>query len=286
MSEDMLQVSRVLVAFILFTLVLIRIGSLVLFAPFFGSEVFSARVRLYFVAALSVLLIQPAADTAEIPVHLEMSTLAILAMQEFAVGTVIAFLAGFVFTGVQLAGEMAGQQIGFSMANVVDPMTGIQMPILGNINTNLTIMLFLVAKLHLALIYILAKSYDFVGIGGLVAEVAAPPLYAASRLQAEAIFTVGLRLAIPIMLVMLMNSVVEGFVTKTMPQMNIMVLGMPLRVVLGLSALIFVYPAICVALVPPDWRFNLVKMPAGALGDMLNDLGELVEAMGGWEKGP
>ena len=88
-------------------------------------------------------------------------------------------------------------------------------------------------------------------------------------------------MAIPIMLIMLMNSVVEGFITKTMPQMNIMVLGMPLRVALGVTALIFIYPAICMALVPPGWRFNLTDMPEGPLGDMLVDLSFMVRGMGG-----
>ncbi len=99
-------------------------------------------------------------------------------------------------------------------------------------------------------------------------------------LQATELLKLGAQMAVPIMMIMLMNSVVEGFVTKTMPQMNIQVLGMPLRVVLGLSALVFVYPAMCVALVPGDWSFNLVEMPAGPLGTMLNDLQEMVRAMG------
>ncbi|MDR1612111.1 MAG: flagellar biosynthetic protein FliR [Planctomycetota bacterium] len=281
MSEDMVQVSRALVAFILFALILIRMGSLALFAPFFGSEVFGTRIRIYFAGVVSLLMIRPAAETARIPASLELSTLAILAMQEFVVGTVIAFLAGFVFTGVQMAGEIAGQQIGFAMANVVDPMTGIQMPILGNINTNLAIVLFLVAKLHLVLIHLLMQSYRFVGIGALAVETAAEPVYLGLRSQVGAIFMVGMKLALPVMLIMLMNSVVEGFVVKTMPQMNIMAFGIPLRLVLGVTALILVYPALCIHLAPPDWRFNLVEMPEGALGDMLLDMSFLVRAMGG-----
>jgi flagellar biosynthesis protein FliR len=142
-------------------------------------------------------------------------------------------------------------------------------------------MLFLVAKLHLVLVYLLIQSYRFVGIGGLVAEVAAEPMYLGARSQVEAIFLVGMKLALPVMLIMLMNSVVEGFVTKTIPQMNIMAFGIPLRLVLGVTALILVYPAMCIHLAPPDWRFNLVEMPEGALGDMLLDMSFLVRAMGG-----
>lgn len=281
MSGEMLEVNRILVAFILFTLVLVRCGCIVLFAPFFASELFPGRFRILFISAFALLMVPFAARTAEIPRVMDMLQLGLLAGQEFVIGMAIGFLASLVFTGIQLAGEIAGQQIGFSMANVVDPLSNIEVPLLGFINTNLAMVLFLSAKLHLVVIYIVSQSYEFVGVGALVPEVAMDPVLRMSMEQARGILLLGLELAVPIMLIMLLNSVVEGFITKTMPQMNIMVLGMPLRVVLGVTALIFVYPAICMALVPPGWRFNLSDMPEGALGDMLVDLSFMVKEMGG-----
>jgi flagellar biosynthetic protein FliR len=281
MSGEMLEVNRILVAFLVFVLVLIRCGCIVLFAPFFSSELFPAMFRLLFIAAFSLLLVPTAAETAEIPAVLDMLQLGLLAAQEFAIGMALGFLASLVFTGVQLAGEIAGQQIGFSMANVVDPMSNLEVPLLGFINMNLAMVLFLVANLHLVLIYIMMQSYQYLGIGALAPETAMDPVLRMSMEQARGLLLVGVELSVPIMLIMLMNSVVEGFITKTMPQMNIMVLGMPLRVALGVTALIFIYPVICIALVPPDWRFNLSDMPSGAFGDMLVDMSFMVREMGG-----
>ncbi len=281
MTEDMLAVNRILVAFIVFVLVLIRIGCIVLFAPFFASDLFPTQIRIYLIGVFSFIMVPFAAMTAAIPRNLDMLQLGLLAGQEFALGMALGIFATMVFTGVQLAGELAGQQIGFSMANVLDPTTGEESPILGYINMNLAMMLFIIAGLHLVYIYIVFQSYQFIGIGSLLPEAAFDPLLRMSLEQARALLVVGLELAIPVMLIMLMNSVVEGFITKTMPQMNIMVLGMPLRVVLGLSALIFIYPAICQALMPPDWRFNLSVMPEGALGGMLDDLSFMVRELGG-----
>ncbi len=281
MSEDLHMVNSMLSAFLTYILVLLRCGCLVLFAPFFSSEVFFSRARLFLAASFPLLLIGVATETAQVPPRLEMIDLAILAWQEFAIGMAIAYLASLVFVGVQMAGEIAGQQIGFSMANVIDPQSGIEVPMLGFINTNLTLMMFITVKLHLILIYIVAKSYHWLGIGAMIPERQyLKPVLTMGVAQISEMLTLGVRMAIPIMLIMMMNSVVEGFVTKTMPQMNIQVLGMPLRVLLGLCAMIFAYPAICMALLPGDWTFNLHDMPEGPFGDMLMDLSEMVQAMG------
>ena len=280
MSQDMYEVDRILTAFLTYVLVLLRCGCLVLFAPFFSSEVFFTQVRIYLVMVVPLLFLGVAARTSVAPPVMDMQQLALLAGQEFMLGMAIAYLANLIFTGVQMAGEIAGQQIGFSMANVVDPQSGIEVPMLGFINMNLTIMMFITAKLHLVLIYIMAKSYEWVGIGAFMPDVDIQhPVLKMTVQQATDLVKLGAQMAVPIMMIMLMNSIVEGFVTKTMPQMNIQVLGMPLRVVLGLSTLIFVYPAICMALVPADWQFNLVEMPEGPLGTMLMDLSEMVKEM-------
>lgn len=277
----MYQVSRILSAFLTYILVLLRCGCLIMFAPFFSSEVFPGRIRLMFAMAFSLLFIGIASRTAQVPRNLDMMGLFLLAGQEFMVGMSIAYLGTLIFTGVQMAGEMAGQQIGFSMANVLDPQSGIDMPMLGLINMNLTIMLFITANLHLVIIYILMQSYEYLGIGALMPDINFNnPVLSMSYVQATGLMKLGMQMAMPVMLIMLMNSIVEGFVTKTMPQMNIQVLGMPLRVILGMTALIFVYPAVCMLLVPGDWRFNLVDMPEGPLGNSLLELSQMVKDMG------
>ncbi|MCC8109494.1 MAG: flagellar biosynthetic protein FliR [Planctomycetes bacterium] len=281
MSEDMYMTNEMLSAFLTYILVLLRCGCLVLFSPFFSSEVFFTQSRIYLAALFPLLLVGTASRTAVVPEYMDMVQLALLAGQEFSLGLAICYLSSLIFTGVQMAGELAGQQIGFSMANVVDPQSGIEVPMLGFINMYMALMLFITTNLHLILIYILAKSYEWVGIGAMIPDVNFNhPVLMMGTHQATELIALGARMALPIMMIMLMNSVVEGFVTKTMPQMNIQVLGMPLRVILGLCMLVFIYPAICAAVVPVDWSFNLEVMPEGAVGNMLQDLSEMVRFMG------
>ncbi|MDR2390635.1 MAG: flagellar biosynthetic protein FliR [Planctomycetota bacterium] len=281
MSEDIYHVSRILSAFLTYVLVLLRCGCIVVFAPFFSSEVFSGQVRIYFAMVFPLLFLSAASRTAQIPASMDMTRLAILAGQEFALGMAIAYLGTFVFTAIQFAGEIVGQQIGFSMASVMDPQSGVEMPMLGFINMNLGIISFIIAKLHIVYIYIMLKSYEYVGIGGLTPDIDRNhPVLAMALLQISTLIRLGIQMAGPIVLIMLLTSVAEGFVTKTMPQMNVQVFGMPVKVAVGLTALMFLYPALCAALIPPDWRFNLGEMPDGPFGEMLDDLSRMVAEMG------
>ena len=281
MSEDMFHVSRILSAFLTYVLVLLRCGCLVLFAPFFSSEAFPGRIRVFFAMTFPLLFIGAASRTARVPESMDMARLAMLAGQEFAVGMTLAYLGTLIFTGIQFAGEVAGQQIGFAMASVMDPQSGVEMPMLGFINMNLAIMVFLAAKLHLVYVHIMIKSYDYVGIGAFLPEMSRHhPALVMSWDQATALVQAGLRMAGPVILVMLLTSIVEGFITKTMPQLNIQVFGMPLKVTVGLCTLIFLYPALCAVLVQPDWRFNLEYMPDGPFGDTLAKLAQMAAAMG------
>ena len=87
-----------------------------------------------------------------------------------------------------------------------------------------------------------------------------------------------LQLAAPVLLVMLLNSLVEGFVTRTMPQMNIMVLGLPLRVTLGMFGLLFMMPAVVHALVVVDEQGVAVE---GALLESLIHIRDSFDALRG-----
>ncbi len=245
----MVTVDGMLMSWLLFALVLIRAGALVVFAPFFGAEQFPRLVRVGLGATFAIVLFPAATANPLIPPVLNVPDLALLALQELSIGIVIGFLAGLVFMGVQVAGQFMGIQVGFAMVNVIDPLSDQEVSILAFFKMNLAIVLFLVANLHLALILVLAKSYEAVGIGRLVFRPVVRYWEYAAVHQAERMFVVGLRLAMPILLVMLMNSLIEGFITRTMPQMNIINVGLPLRVTVGVLALVFVMPGVAWALV-------------------------------------
>ena len=259
-------------SWLLFVLVVLRVGGLTIFAPFFGGEVFYGRARLMLAAALSIIMWPAATATAVLPENANELALVVLASREICLGLAIGFLSSFVFLGAQLAGEMAGQAIGLSMANVVDPTTDSEVPLIGYVQMNLAMLVFIVGKLHLLVLYIVYLSYDLVPIGVLAPDNLPEPLARAGILQATDLFHVALQLGLPVIMITLMTNVVEGFVTRTMPQLNIMVLGMPLRMLLGSLVIFFALPSTVYLLLPADWRLTTESVPDGVFGRMLENL--------------
>lgn len=242
--ETYVQVDRMLLAYLIFGLTLVRCGGLAVFAPFFGADQFPVRARILLAVFLAIPMYPLAASTVVMPTRLGMPELAILTLQELSIGLVIGFLSSLVFMSAQLAGQLIGQQVGFAMANILDPLTGLDVSIIGFFKMNLALVVFLVAKLHLGVIWVLKLSYDHVGVGALAFRSMVSPLPQIASEEGHLLYVTALQLAIPVLVIMLLNSVVEGFVTRTMPQMNIMVLGLPLRVALGMTLLLLLTPSL------------------------------------------
>lgn len=278
--EKVVEVNSILMTWFLYSLVLIRCSGIAVFAPFFGSEFFPVRVRIGMAVFFAILMMPAATATMSIPATIHMPELTLLAAQELTMGLVIGFFSSLVFMGTQLAGQLVGQQIGFAMANILDPISGQDISLIGFLNMNLAVLIFLVAKLHLLIVVILWQSYKWVGIGTLALKPFMEVMGDASLMEVHQLYIVGLQLSMPVLLVMLLNSVVEGFVTRTMPQMNIMVLGLPLRVVMGITAVMFIMPSFCAALSDPSWVFNTEQPPDGILGSMIWRVSEMVKALG------
>lgn len=220
--------------YIVFAMILIRMSGLVVFAPFFGGENLPQRARIGLAVFLSFVVFDHAAATLDVPLKLSWLELGVVAVQELLVGLALGYAAGLVFSGAQLAGELIGQQIGFTLANVVDPVSESEVGIISFFNFTLMVALFLALNLHLVMIKILASSYDFVGIGKAVLR---PDMFGHLSYMFGQIWDISLQLGGPILLLMLLVSVIVGFLTRTMPQLNIIVIGLPSRTLIGLLAL-------------------------------------------------
>ncbi len=271
----MVEVDRTLLSFIIYALTLIRCSGLAVFAPFFGAEHFPVLARIGMAGFFALVMFPAAAETAALPPILNATALGLLALQEISIGLVIGFLASLIFLGIQLAGELVSQQIGFSLANIVDPLYEQEIPLLGFFKINLALAIFLLANLHLAVIALLHRSFAAAGLGTIAfAAWESGAFLQEAEYHAMRMMVVAMQLAMPVILILLLEGVVEGFITRTMPQMNILVLGLPLRVALGMLALIFALPAICQALAAPEAAHE------GILGTMVRDLAALLVILG------
>lgn len=187
--------------------------------------------------ALGVALATAPAVVGEIPpeaLNLTWPVLVAEGLRSLMVGALLATVVGIPFAAVRFAGEVIGVQIGFAMVNTVDPQGTSQISVVANFYYLLAVMLFFALDGHGILLGAMVQSCVLV-----------PPLQPAA-LDAGAwqavglfggFFSLGLRIAAPVIVVLLLANVAMGFVVKTVPQINILVVGFPITIAVGLMVL-------------------------------------------------
>ncbi len=214
-----------------FILVLIRISAIMALIPVFGD----APIPVMLKAGLSLLialLIFPLVKSGIAPFSGAGLPAFILKIAgELFIGISISLTARFIFAGIQLAGELLGFQMGFSMASVVDPTSEIQVTIVTEFMYMASLLLFLAVNAHHIFISAIAESYQ--AISPVSSWQTGNLLSVMLRLSQE-VFSIAIKISAPIMAVLLFTSVALGVVARTVPQMNIFIVSFPLQISVGL----------------------------------------------------
>ncbi len=160
-------------------------------------------------------------------------------ISEFLIGFILALMTQFFFAAVQLAGQIIDTQMGFGIVNVIDPMSGVQAPLLGNFKYILALLVYLQIDGHHLFLQALFESFQFIPIGSLSLR---PELYQSMISLFGNIFELGFKLSLPLVGALLAADFILGIMSRTIPQMNIFMVGMPAKILLGFAILIVVIP--------------------------------------------
>ncbi|MBI3768944.1 MAG: flagellar biosynthetic protein FliR [Deltaproteobacteria bacterium] len=221
---------------VVFVLALARVGGLFMVGPILGSRMAPMRVRaaLVFFLALAMLPAIPAEAATALagdagPIRL----FAALAL-EVAIGFTIGLVAEFVFGGVQMAGQLAGIQMGIGISNLIDPQTQEHITSLAEWQNLMALLVFLAVDGHHLLIRAVAESFTLLPIGG-----GFPATDGLGRVLvlAGGIFVIALRVAAPILVMLLLVNGAMAVLAKLIPQLNVFIVGFPLHVAVGLFML-------------------------------------------------
>lgn len=222
-----------------FLLLLARVTGIFVIAPFFGSLNIPTYLRIG--AALSMAFVLfPIVDSygaVTAPANVLVYGAAILG--ELFVGWLIGFVAYVSFSAINFAGKVMDMQVGFAMVNVMDPTSGQQIPLIGSFLYNLTLIVFLVVNGHHMIIAALFDSFKAVP---LLAVSPAPSLAMFISNLINAAFVTGMQIAMPVTFAILLTNVGLGVLARTMPQLNIFVVGIPLQIVIGMFVLSILLP--------------------------------------------
>jgi flagellar biosynthetic protein FliR len=235
-----------------FALLLVRPGMVVMLAPGLGGRQAPAMVKI----GVTVLLTLGLLPSVSVPTSIGTTSLALVVLHEVAVGMALAFALQALIGGVELAGHLSSFQIGFSYGATIDPVSGVRSTVLVSLFGMLALLAFLGVNGHHALLRALVASYVGVPIGsGPVSD----SLVGSVRELLAMVFTVGLRLAAPVLVVLFIVEVAIGFISRSAPSLNFMIIGYPIRIVAGLlvvAALIQTVPAVTASMVETALRLG------------------------------
>ena len=222
--------------FVAHLLIFVRISSFFVAIPLFRQGV-PALAKLA-VAAIVTMLLRPAVAVPPLPEDLLGYSL--VAVSEAAVGLAIGLVVTTLLSALYVAGQFIDFPMGFGMVNVIDPQTGIQMPVLGEFLSVVALLVLFVVDGHHVLLRALAQSFAVLPIGG--AGLGGTAVEAVTRLL-SASFVLGLRIALPVMGALFLADVALGMVARAVPQINVFFVGFPLKIGLGFAVLALVLPA-------------------------------------------
>jgi flagellar biosynthesis protein FliR len=220
-------------------LVVCRMGGLFLTAPLFSGGQIPVVIRTGACLAIaSVVLPFVPFDPAAIPTDLFGYVVAVT--REILVGLAIGFAASLVFLGLQLAGEVIDVQMGFMMANVTDPSTNVSVPLMGQFLYLLAMLAFLALRGHHWLVRAIVESYRIVPLAGATTREA---LWVHGNVLISETFLQAVQFGGPVVAALLLTEASMGLIGRTVPQMNILMLGFAIRIAVGYAVVWFVLSA-------------------------------------------
>ncbi len=210
----------------------LRFSILAALLPLMGDRGVPVLWRLTLALVVAIAVAPVVADTVNVDV-LRLGWPAVLAEggRSLLIGALLSFSIGLLFSAVRYAGKVMGMQIGFAIVNTVDPQSGAQVSIISQLYYLLAVMMFYAVDAHHIVLSALVHSCT-----------ALPPFSpvdggaGAWLLVKEygTIFKIGLQIAAPCVIVLLLVSATMGVVVKTVPQINILIVGFPIKIGVGL----------------------------------------------------
>jgi len=223
-------------------LIFCRITSFFVVAPVFSSRNVPAPFKIGLAFFVTWILFA-AVGMNEQPVTMD-SLYALTVIREILVGLLLGFLAYLFFTAVQVAGSFTDMQMGFGMANVIDPMTGTSTPLLGNLKYMVATLLFLTFNGHHHLLQAIMDSYQWIPLQNeLFTKLYSGEISEFLLQSFTKMFSLAFQLAAPLVVSLFLADVGLGILAKTAPQFNVFVIGLPLKILIGFLILLLMIPS-------------------------------------------
>ncbi|WP_102400916.1 fused FliR family export protein/FlhB family type III secretion system protein [Haloimpatiens massiliensis] len=226
--------------FTAFLLIFLRITSLFIASPIFFPKGAPKALTIGFCAILAYVLVSTVNYSALAGVD-SGATLMFYCLNEILTGLMLGYIVRFCFFSISFAGQLIDVQIGFAMMNMFDPQTGSNVTVLSNLMYWLSVILFFLVDGHHILIRTLSESFTVGSLGKLLLTDESSMMVIKGFID---FFTIGFKIALPIILVIIITDLTLALVGRTVPQLNVMILGLPIKILVGLMAISIAIPTL------------------------------------------
>ena len=204
-------------------MIFIRITAFIVICPGFSFKGLPNTFKIGFAISLTLIInsIIPEIDVID-----NMFLFLLLNIKETILGLALGFVTNLIFSAAEIAGNLVDFQVGFSMASVYDPSVGTTAANYGKMYYWISISVFFLLDMHHKVITALVKSFDYIPLNTVSFN-----NYNAKAIVSlfSEVFELALNLAIPIIIVVLVTDIILGIISKTVPQINVLMLGMPVK---------------------------------------------------------
>jgi len=222
--------------FLIFTLVLTRVSGWVRAVPIYGTPEVPMQVRGLLAVALAVLVTPTQMDMVVDDPGSLTNYLIVLASELF-IGLILGLGVAILFSGVQMAGQLVAQASGMAMANVIDPSSGEEIPELARVLFWVTIAVYVTLGGHRIVMAGLLNTFAAMPLGSGLAPPSLDAIVQTLQILVGQSFSLGVRAAGPLLASLLLATLVVALIGRTLPQLNVMVLGFGLNSVLTFGVL-------------------------------------------------
>lgn len=220
----------------IFVLAWFRITGIMLVGPLFGSISIPPNLKAVF-SFVFALIFYPLIPKTGAIVEPNFALYVVWVALEMGLGLLIGFAASLIFTAVQFGGQLVDQELGLSLANVIDPISNEQVSVIGQFKVFLATLVYIAIDGHHFLLKAVAGSFRAVPLLGMRFGDAAA-LHVSDAMMRQ-MFEAAILIAAPAMVTLMLLTIAMAFMARTVPEMNIFVVGFSVRLLVGLGVLAF-----------------------------------------------
>ncbi len=220
-------------------LLFLRVSGLVWPSPIFGRRTVPSLVKIIFICSLSFIFLLTFPAPEDGIVYGTVLEYILVCVKELLFGLAMGFVTTFFFNLVYSAGQIMDMQIGFGIVSVYDIQNNSQVPVMGNILNIVLVIVFFCVNGHLKLIAILHATFSKIPIGHVMLSVD----FVTVMLEVFSLtFVLAIMVAMPILAAGIILEVAMGVLIRSVPQMNMFVVGIPVKILVGLLILLMSMP--------------------------------------------